>query len=84
VDGKLLLLSGDDGSLAGFQPLEKHPGFPKDILAYDPALDRWSALGEVPAPRATVPCIEWRGAFIIPSGEARPGVRSPEVWSFSK
>ena len=82
VDGTFLLLAGDDGSRVGFQPVEKHPGFPKTILAYDPALDRWSEAGEVPAPRATVPCVEWRGGFILPSGEARPGVRSPEVWSF--
>ncbi len=84
VDGKFLLLAGDDGSLAGFSPPEKHPGFPRGILAYDPAPDRWSEAGETPAPRATVPCVGWRGAFIVPSGEVRPGVRSPEVWSFSK
>ena len=81
AEGKFLLLAGDDGSRAGFQPVEKHPGFPKTILAYDPALDRWSETGEIPAPRATVPCVEWCGTFILPSGEARPGVRSPEVWS---
>lgn len=80
-DGTFLLIAGDDGSRVGFAPVEKHPGFPKAILAYDPALDRWSEAGEVPAPRATVPCVEWRGAFIIPSGEARPGVRSPQVWA---
>ena len=81
VNGKFLLLAGDDGSLAGFTPVEKHPGFSRAILAYDPARDRWSEAGEVPAARATVPCVAWRGAFIIPSGEVRPGVRSPEIWS---
>ncbi len=81
VDGRILLLAGDDGSRAGFTPLDQHPGFPKTILAYDPALNRWSESGEVPAPRATVPCVEWRGMFVVPSGEMRPGVRSPEVWS---
>jgi N-acetylneuraminic acid mutarotase len=81
VDGRILLLAGDDGSRAGFTPLDQHPGFPKSILAYDPAHNRWSESGEVPAPRATVPCVEWRGMFVVPSGEVRPGVRSPEVWS---
>jgi N-acetylneuraminate epimerase len=80
IAGRFQLFAGDDGSRAGFQPVEKHPGFPRGILAYDPALDRWNEAGEVPAPRATVPCVEWRGGFVIPSGEARPGVRSPEVW----
>jgi N-acetylneuraminic acid mutarotase len=81
VKGRVLLLAGDDGSRAGFQPLDKHPGFPKTVLAYDFTRDCWSEVGEVPAPRATLPCVEWRGMFVVPSGEARPGVRSPEVWS---
>lgn len=81
VAGRILLLAGDDGSRADFTPLDQHPGFPTTILAYDPALRRWSEAGEVPAPRATVPCVEWRGMFVVPSGEVRPGVRSPEVWS---
>jgi len=81
IDGRILLLSGDDGSRAGFEPIERHPGFPDTILAYDPARDRWSQNGQVPAPRATAPCVEWDGMFVVPSGEVRPRVRSPEVWS---
>jgi N-acetylneuraminate epimerase len=85
VSGQILLLAGDDGSRVGFQPIDKHPGFPSSILAYDPLRDRWSAdAGEVAAPRATVPCVEWNGRFVIPSGEMRPGVRSPEVWSMTQ
>ena len=83
LGGRILLVAGDDGSHVGVQPPEKHPGFPRSILAYDPALNRWSEGGETPAPRVTVPCVEWRGVFVVPSGEVRPGVRSPEVWSFS-
>jgi N-acetylneuraminate epimerase len=84
VDGRILLIAGDDGSRVGFQPVEKHPGFPKRILAYDPMRDRWSEGGETPAPRATVPTVEWNGAVVIPSGEVRPGVRSPEVWAIKR
>jgi hypothetical protein len=29
--------------------------------------------------RATVRVVEWGGRFVLPSGEARPGVRAPEV-----
>ncbi len=79
--GKVLLIAGDDGSLAGFAPVERHPGFPKTMLRYDIATNSWAAHADVPAPRATVPCVEWQGGFVIPSGEVRPGVRSPEVWS---
>jgi N-acetylneuraminate epimerase len=77
---QLYLIGGDDGSLAGFSPPEKHPGFPGTILRYDIATDKWSEAGKTPAPRATLPCVVWDKGFILPSGEVRPGVRSPEVW----
>ena len=77
----VLLLAGDDGSLAGFQPVDQHPGFPATVLWYDFTADHWEVSGKLPAPRATVPCVKWGQSFIIPSGEVRPGVRSPEVWA---
>ena len=83
VNASFLLVGGDDGLLAGFQPLEKHPGFPNQILVYDVSTGNWRTDGEVPAARATVPAVFWRDHFVLPSGEMRPGVRSPEVWSFS-
>jgi N-acetylneuraminic acid mutarotase len=81
--GRLLVLSGDDGSRVGFQPLSEHPGFARDALAYEPEADRWTSAGAVPFSRATVPVTFWRGRFVMPNGESRPGVRSPEVWTFS-
>lgn len=76
-----LVIGGDDGSLLNFEPKLKHPGFPRRVLSYDTKLDRWSVAGETPASRATVPTVQWESRFVIPSGEARPGVRSPEVWA---
>lgn len=84
VGGEFLIAAGDDGSLAGFQPLERHPGFPAATLAYNPVKNTWREIGRTPAPRATLPCVEWRDAFVFPSGEMRPGVRSPQVWSLTK
>ena len=78
---QFLVIGGDDGSLAGFEPKSKHPGFPKRVLCYDAYEDKWSEVGETPASRATLPVVPWQGWFVIPSGEARPGVRSPEVWA---
>ena len=83
LDAGFLLLGGDDGSRVGFQPLDQHPGFPRTILAYDAKADAWREDGEVPASRVTVPTVYWRGRFVIPGGEVRPGVRSPEVWTLS-
>ena len=81
---QFLLLGGDDGSRTGFQPLAQHPGFPATILAYDAESDTWRENGKVPAPRVTVPTAYWRDRVVIPSGELRPGVRSPEVWTFRR
>lgn len=83
VDASFLLVGGDDGSHIGFQPPEKHPGFPKAVLVYDLKTGSWHTNGEVPAARATVPTAFWHNHFVIPSGEMRPGVRSPEVWTFT-
>ncbi len=75
-----LVLGGDDGSRVGFEPPARHPGFSKSVLGYHTITDTWTSFGEVPTSRVTVPVLDWRGRFAIPSGEMRPGVRSPEVW----
>lgn len=77
-----LVLSGDDGSKLDFTPLEQHPGFATDILAYDTLKDAWTSIGEVPATQVTVPVAAWRGRYVLPNGEVRPGVRTPAVWGF--
>jgi N-acetylneuraminic acid mutarotase len=77
----LVILSGDDGLNVTFQPVEKHPGFPRDALLYDPKADAWTVLDNVPFSRATVPAVAWLGRVLIPNGEVRPRVRTPEVWS---
>ena len=84
VDGWIWILGGDDGSRAGFQPVEKHPDFVGESLSFaasEPGALSWQSRGLVKAPRATVPAVKWSGLVVFPSGEVRPGVRSPEVWS---
>jgi N-acetylneuraminate epimerase len=80
---RLLVISGDDGTKLGFKPETAHPGFPRDVLAYQVALDCWSVLGDAPFSRATVPTAVWGSRLVIPNGEARPGYRSPEVWALA-
>lgn len=79
---EFFIVGGDDGSLVGFQPLEKHPGFPGIMLSYNARTDLWRTNGQVPAPRAVLPTTFWQKRWVMPNGEARPGVRSPEVWTF--
>ncbi len=76
----VLVICGDDGSKAGFEPMAKHPGFPRETLAYDVFEDSWSPAGSLPFSIVTAPVTEWNGRFVIANGEARPGVRSPKVW----
>jgi SSS family solute:Na+ symporter len=87
---QLLFLPGDDGRLFDRQRelAERHPGFPRTAFFYDTITDRWQTAGEVPSlpgsspPAATVvttPTVSWRGRTVIPSGELRPGVRTPVV-----
>jgi N-acetylneuraminic acid mutarotase len=76
-----LLLGGDDGTKVGFRPPEEHPGFNRTILRLDAKAGAWTPAGALPAARVTVPLVRWRGRLVLPSGEARPGVRSPQVWA---
>ena len=75
-----VILGGDDGTQVGVAP-QRHYGFSRRVLRYDQQTDQWTEGGELPAPRVTAPLVSWKESWVIPSGEARPGVRSPEVWS---
>jgi solute:Na+ symporter, SSS family len=60
-----------------------HPGFPTSILAYHPQSDSWTTSGHVPHPApVTTTRVRWRGRIVIPTGEIKPGIRSPQVLSF--
>ncbi len=61
----------------------EHPGFPASILSYNTVTDRWAEAGSLPlagtfAP-VTTPVVFWDDKVIIPTGEIKPGVRSPQV-----
>jgi len=61
----------------------EHPGFPASILSYNTVTDRWAEAGSLPldgtfAP-VTTPVVFWDGKAILPTGEIKPGVRSPQV-----
>ena len=75
-----ILLGGDAGDQLSTTP-EKHRGFSRRMLQYHK--DGWVDVGEIPAPRVTTPALAWRSLWIVPSGEVRPGVRSPAVWGLS-
>ncbi len=61
--------------------LNTHPGFRRDILAYHTITDTWIKLGELPfATQVTTTAVKWGDSIILPNGEIRPGVRTPQIW----
>ena len=76
---RLLMFTGDDGLNVTFPPVEKHPGFPVNTLAYDAQKDTWSVLDSLSFFHASVPAVQWLGCVVIPNGEVRQRFRTPEV-----
>jgi N-acetylneuraminic acid mutarotase len=80
--GGFFVLGGDDGSQVGV-PHDRHRGFGRSALRYDARADRWTDAGAYPAGAVTAPLVPWRGTWVIPNGEVRPGIRSPDVWAWT-
>jgi solute:Na+ symporter, SSS family len=68
--------------------LNNHPGFRRDILYYHTITNTLVKAGEAPFPfPVTTNVVKAEGRYFITSGEARPGVRTPDVyvgWFVSK
>lgn len=60
---------------------DNHPGFPKEALLYHTITDTWTSGGPMPANHVTTVLVDWQGVTVIPSGEVRPRVRSPKIWT---
>jgi len=59
-----------------------HPGFSHEIFAYDIEHDRWHTEGLLPFPTpVTTYAIIWDGFVVLPGGEIRAGVRTPNIFS---
>jgi len=78
----ILVFSGDDGANAArvFELKDRHPGFSRDVLAYHTITDTWAKMGEMPLGQVTTAAVRWGGGVVIPSGEVRPGTRTPKVY----
>lgn len=79
----LHLMGGDDGSHYTPEPRAEHPGFDPGILRFDPGAGKWTVAGRLPSARVTTPLVPWKGLWVVPSGEVRPGVRSADVWALT-
>ncbi|MBL7133245.1 MAG: sodium/solute symporter [Phycisphaerae bacterium] len=75
----VLIFGGDDAADWGAGAM--HPGFPRDILAYHTITDTWVKAGRMPGRSpVTTTAVRWDDGIVIPSGEIRPGIRTPRVW----
>ncbi len=59
---------------------QNHPGFRKEILVLPVNDSQWQLAGNIPfdAP-VTTSLIQWNNYLLLPSGEIRAGVRSPNI-----
>jgi len=61
--------------------LESHPGFSRDILSFNTITHAWSHAGTLPvSSQVTTTAVDWKGHIVLPSGETRPGIRTPHMW----
>lgn len=57
-----------------------HPGFSKEVMSYSTLDHRWIKVGCVPYEvPVTTTAIKWDEYVVIPSGEVKAGVRSPQI-----
>ena len=78
----IFIFGGDDGSnfFRNAELGDSHPGFPRSVWAYHTITDTWTPMGETPFGHVTTSAVRWQDAIVIPSGEDRPGHRSPKVF----
>lgn len=53
--------------------------FAPRVLRYDTVDDTWNEAGSMPVGVVTTRAVYWDGKIVIPSGEVKPGVRTPKV-----
>lgn len=57
-----------------------HPGFSNEILLYEVVTNTWSIIGYLPyKPPVTTTALWWNHSIILPSGEIKAGVRTPDI-----
>lgn len=82
-DKGFAIFGGDDGTKVSFEPKDQHPGFNHAVIAYDRQANAWTTIGEMPLAQVTTALVLWHGGYVVPTGEVRPAVRTPQV-SFAR
>lgn len=62
--------------------LESHPGFYDKVFMYNVDTEECRPIGQtLKYPQVTTTAFYWKNQIIIPSGEIKPGVRTPSIMS---
>jgi Uncharacterized protein conserved in bacteria len=57
-----------------------HPGFGREVWRYDLHSNKWNRMGDLPSNGpVTTTAVVWDDMIILPSGEIKAGVRTPEI-----
>ncbi len=60
--------------------LENHPGFGNEIIGFNTLTNKTFELAMLPTTgQVTTTAVQWGNDFVIPSGEIRPGIRTPKM-----
>jgi N-acetylneuraminic acid mutarotase len=61
-----------------------HQGFSKDVLLYNFQKDAWQVIDFLPFPTpVTTTAVKWGSQIILPSGEIKAGVRTPDIFALT-
>jgi len=61
--------------------LAAHDGFSKELLSYNFQKDAWQVIDYLPFPTpVTTTAVKWGSQIILPSGEIKAGVRTPDIF----
>jgi len=77
-DSQIILLSGATGRFITMD-IHERPFFPREVLGYDTRMNTWKVIDQMPVGVVTTSAVKWNDKIVIPSGEIRPGVRTPKV-----
>jgi len=64
-------------------PPGDRPFFANRVLSYNTVSDEWSDAGTMPIGVVTTRAAWWNDLVVIPSGEVKPGIRTPKVQATS-
>jgi sialidase-1 len=83
---EVVVFGGDTGADAArvLELKERHPGFNRDIVAYDRVTDTWRRVGVLPVGLVTTAALTIGSQIAIVGGEDRPGHRSATVSSLDR